>query len=228
MKNGQVDDLASFYINEAFTRSSVRRGDFDTLLSDGWRHFGQEFFRYNLALYENEIRFVIPLRIRLSEFRLAKSQERILRRNLDVESSVGPVNVTADVLDLFERHKQRFKQHTPNSIYAFIAERPEDEPCETYQQTLRLGDRLLATGFFDVGERSVSAIYTSFDPVETRRSLGILTILKEIEFAAAIGKQLFYLGYSYSGNSFYDYKKRFHGIEAFDWNAAWSPVPRKV
>lgn len=222
-----VEDLASFFINEEFTRTSVTPVEHDQLLADGWRHFGQQFFRYNLALYEGEIRFVIPLRIRLSEFRLAKSHERILRKNSDVEVNVEPVDLTIEVLDLFDRHKRRFKQHTPESIFTFIAERPEDEPSETYQQTLMLGDRLLAAGFFDVGERSVSAIYTAFDPDETRRSLGVFTILKEIEFAVENGMEFYYLGYSYSGRSFYDYKKRFHGTEAFEWNDVWTPVPRE-
>lgn len=196
-------------------------------MADGWRHFGRQFFRYNLALYEDEIRLVIPLRIRLSGFRIAQSQERILRKNSDVEISIGPVNLTQEVLDLFDRHKQRFKQHTPESIFTFIAERPEDEPCDTYQQTMRVGGRLVAAGFFDVGERSVSAIYTAFELDETRRSLGVFTILKEIEFAVEKGMEFYYLGYSYSGRSFYDYKKRFHGTEAFEWNGVWTPVPRE-
>ncbi len=141
---------------------------------------------------------------------------------------MGPVKLTDEVLDLFERHKRRFKQHTPESIFTFIAERPEDEPCATFQQSMRVGGRLVAAGFFDVGERSVSAIYTAFDPDETRRSLGVFTILKEIEFAVEKGMEFYYLGYSYRGNSFYDYKKRFHGTEAFEWKGVWSPVPREV
>ncbi len=217
----------TFFINEEFVRTSVSPAEHDRLLADGWRHFGRQFFRYNLALYENEIRLVVPLRIRIADFRPAQSQERILRKNSDVEVSVGPVSVTAEVLDLFERHKRRFKQHTPESIFTFIAERPEDEPCDTYQQTMRVSDRLVAVGFFDVGERSASAIYTAFDPDETRRSLGVFTILKEIEFALENGMEFYYLGYSYSGRSFYDYKKRFHGTEAFEWNGVWSPVPRE-
>jgi leucyl-tRNA---protein transferase len=221
-----MDDLAAVFINEEFTEPSVTPAELDRLLADGWRHFGQQFFRYSLAIYENEIRRVIPLRIRLSEFRLSKSQERILRRNADTRVDIGPVSVTAEVEDLFDRHKRRFKQHPPDSIYTFISADPDAEPCETLQQSVRIGDRLLATGFFDSGARSVSGIYTAFEPEETRRSLGIFTILKEIEYAADSGKEFYYQGYSYSGSSFYDYKKRFHGTEAYQWNGVWTPLPR--
>lgn len=222
-----MNDLAAFFINDEFRTASVDEAEHDRLLADGWRHFGRHFFRYNLALHEDEIRLVIPLRIRLSQFKLSTSQQRVVRRNEDVDVSVGPVNVTPDVVDLFERHKKRFRQHLPDSIYTFLARRPEDEPCEVFQQTIRIGGRMLAAGFFDTAERSVSGIYTAFDPAETRRSLGVFTILKEIEFAADAGKEFYYLGYSYSGRSFYDYKKRFHGAEAFNWDGTWSPAPRE-
>jgi leucyl-tRNA---protein transferase len=221
-----MDDLAAVFINEEFTEPSVAPAEVDRLLADGWRHFGQQFFRYSLAIYENEIRRVIPLRIRLSEFRLSKSQERVLRRNADTRVDIGPVRVTAEVEDLFNRHKRRFKQHPPDSIYTFISADPDAEPCETLQQSVRIGERLVAAGFFDSGSCSVSGIYTAFEPAETRRSLGIFTILKEIEYAIDTGKEFYYQGYSYSGSSFYDYKKRFHGTEAYQWNGVWAPLPR--
>lgn len=221
-----MDDIAAFFINEEFSRVSVTAAELDGLLADGWRHFGQNFFRYNLGIYDNEIRRVIPLRIRLSAFQLSNSQQRIMRRNADVDVRIGPPDVSTEVEDLFDRHKKRFEQHPPDSIYTFIAERPEDEPCEILQQSMRIDGSLVSAGFFDEGERSISAIYTAFDPDETRRSLGVFTILKEIEFALTSGKEFYYLGYCYSGNSFYDYKKRFHGTEAYMWDGTWVPVPR--
>lgn len=221
-----MDDLAAIFINEEFTEPSVTPAELDRLLADGWRHFGPQFFRYNLAVYENEIQRVIPLRIRLSEFELSQSQQRVLRRNADVSVDIGPVRITGDVEKMFHCHKKRFKQHPPDSIYTFISSEPSAEPCEILQQSVRLDGRLLAAGFFDIGERSLSGIYTIFEPAETRRSLGIFTILKEIEYAKARGKQFYYQGYCYSGNSFYDYKKLFYGTEAYRWDGTWQPLPR--
>ena len=65
-----------------------------------------------------------------------------------------------------------------------------------------------------------------FDPELTRRSLGIFTMLKVIEFAMQNGKELYYQGYSYEGESFYDYKKRFHGTESYDWRGNWRTFGR--
>ncbi len=223
-----MNDLAAVFINEEFAATRVDPTEHDRLLAEGWRHFGPQFFRYNLAIYENEIRQVIPLRIRLSDFRPSASQQRVIRRNRDVNVTVGPVNVDDEVVGLFKRHRRRFKQHPPDSIYTFIAEDPDAEPCEIFQQTVRGDGRLLAAGFFDAGERSLSGIYTAFDPDVTRRSLGVLTILKEIEFALATGREFYYLGYCYSGSSFYDYKKRFYGTESFEWDGRWLPAEREI
>lgn len=210
------------FINDDFYIEKVAPAELDSLLADGWRHFGPNFFRYNLAVYDDDIRHVMPLRIRLSEFRLSRSQLRVLKRNADFTISIESIEITAEIEALFHRHKQRFKQHPPESIYTFVSEYPELEPCATLQQSIRTRDgELLSAGFFDVGENSLSGIYTAFEPTETRRSLGIFTILKEIEYAISLEKEFYYQGYCYSGSSFYDYKKRFLGTEAFDWNGGW-------
>lgn len=219
-----MHDLAATFLNEEFNAAQVTPAQLDQLLARGWRHFGPHFFRYNLGIYNNEIRRIIPLRVRLSEFRLSKSQLRVRRRNDDLAVTVEPVKRTAEVQELFQRHKQRFKQHPPESIYSFISEDPDMELSSTFQQAVRFNGQLLAVGFFDIAESSASGIYTSFEPDESRRSLGIFTILKEIETAISQGKDFYYLGYCYSGSSFYDYKKLFHGTEAFDWNGNWTPL----
>lgn len=96
-------------------------------------------------------------------------------------------------------------------------------PCEAREVCVYGGggEKLLAASFFDVGERSVSAVCAMFEPEETRRSLGIFTMLLVIRHAIAAGKKFYYPGYAYEGNSFYDYKKRFAALEVFDWNAGW-------
>ncbi len=208
-------------INEEFYADSVTPTQHDMLLAGGWRHFGSHFFRYNLGIYDNEIRLVLPLRIRLQVFQLSKSQRRVLRRNDDAEVSIAPVTLHEETLDLFERHKRRFKKGEPDTIYDFLAR--DSEPVEVLELKVRRSGHLIAASFFDVGAVSISSIYGIFDPEETAGSLGIFTMLNEIEYAAATGRSLYYHGYAYEGSSFYDYKKRFSALEMFDWNDRWIP-----
>ena len=219
-----MSDLANTFINEEFTVEGMSPADLDAYLANGWRHFGTHFFRYSLAFYDDEIRRVMPLRVRLTEFSLSKSQSRVLRRNADLNTEIRPIKVTPVVEDLFERHKQRFKQHRPDSLNTFLSTEPASKPCESFELAVYENARLVATSFFDVGGSSLSGVYAVFDPDESHRSLGIFTMLKEIEFAIQGGWQFYYQGYCYSGESFYDYKKHFCGTEAFDWNGNWESL----
>jgi len=215
------------YINEAFDSPEVTPQQLDLLLADGWRHFGPYFFRYSLGIYEFDIRLVIPLRVRLDQFAISKSQRRVLRQNADLSVVIRSIQITSESLELFDRHKRRFKSSVPDSIYDFLSDDPAQVPCEGMEISVRLDDRLAAVSYFDLGSRSISAVYGMFDPDLAERSLGIFTMLKEIEYARENGKEFYYQGYAYEGRSFYDYKKRFRGTEAFDWRGSWKPLSVK-
>jgi len=209
------------YINQAFEADRVTPAQLDTLLANGWRHFGTHFFRYNLGMVGDDIRLVTPLRIRLSDFSFSKSQRRVLRENLDLEISIEPLAVDQAAEEMFGRHKQRFGYHPPESIYEFLSPNADVSPCETKQIRVFDRDHLVAVSYFDVGSRCCSGVYAIFEPGESNRSLGIFTMLKEIEFAIMNGKEFYYQGYAYEGESFYDYKKRFRGTEFFGWDGNW-------
>lgn len=218
-----MHDLATTFLNEEFEAATVSPAELDRYLESGWRHFGTHFFRYNLGIYNDEIRRVIPLRVRLSESKPSKSQSRVLRKNSGLRTEIGPIQITQAVEDLFERHKRRFKQHPPESLYTFLSAAPANTPCVGLELAVYEHDRLVAASFFDAGKSAVSGVYAVFDPEQAHRSLGTFTMLKEIEFAIEGGRQFYYQGYCYSGESFYDYKRRFRGTEAFDWNGGWKP-----
>ena len=209
------------FINEQFYRLKVAPDELDTLLAHGWRHFGEQFFRYNLGFYENEIRAVLPLRIRLTDFTFTKSQRRVLKKNQDLQTVIRSIEITREKEFLFERHKQRFKTGVPDSLDSFLSFDAAKVPCEALEVCVYAGEKLLAVSFFDLGANSISSVYAMFAPEESSRSLGILTMLIEINFALKHGKSFYYSGYAYEGNSFYDYKKRFHGLEKYDWLENW-------
>ena len=43
----------------------------------------------------------------------------------------------------------------------------------------------------------------------------------ELAYARTLGKTYLYTGYAHTRNSYYDYKKRFHGTEFYDWQGVW-------
>src|SRR5207237_7464009 len=120
-------------------------------------------------IYKDEIRRVIPLRVRLSNFKMSKSQRRNLRRNEDLRVEIRWIDITEDADALFHKHKMRFETGVPVSIYEFLSFEPSTVPCMAREMAVYDGDTLLAVSYFDLGEITISGIYAMFDPeVESR------------------------------------------------------------
>jgi arginine-tRNA-protein transferase len=205
------------HIDEYFFAYSVAPELIDQLLAQGWRHFGVYFYRYNQDNYGGVRRRVRPVRVKLREFQRSKKQRRVWRQNQDLRWLIRPAVIDDAKQELFERHKRRFTHNIPNSLYDFVSERPATVPLECRECCVYDGDELLAASFFDVGAESISAIYAMFAPEAAERSLGLYTMLREIEFGKNTGKRFYYHGYAHETPSFYDYKKRFNALQYFDW-----------
>lgn len=201
----------------------------DLLWSEGWRHFGIYFFRYQQGYTQGKQCHVMPLRIDLTKFKISKSQKRVLSKNRDLNVIIRSTTINDDDKhQLFYRHRDRFKEHVPDSLNSFLSDYPAVIPCENREIVVYQADRLLAVSFLDIGHSSTSAVYAMFEPDEYKRSLGIFTMLKAIELSLEKGCRYYYPGYAYKESSFYDYKKRFYGMEYLDWDMGWQEFPREL
>lgn len=216
-------------INEYFFYDQVRPEAMDHVWATGWRHFGRYFYRYSLIPHDGAIAKVMPLRVALTQFKLSRSQKRVLKRNEDLRIEFQPAFVSNEVFDLFERHKLRFKDNVPDSVYTFISQQPATVPCDCLAVSLYKDDRLLAISYLDVGKTAMSSVYQCFDPNESKRSLGTLMVLVSAQYALETGKTHYYPGYAYETSSHYDYKKSFYGLEFYHWDeAVWLPLARQT
>src|SRR5436190_7207908 len=134
----------------------------DLLWANGWRHFGVYFFRYSLAEHGGRICNVMPLRIELSRSTPSRSQKRILAKNRDVQVVIRDTVIDAAKEDLFERHRQRFKENVPDSLHTFLSRQPSSVPCRNQEICVYAGERLLAASFLDIGAEATSAVYATF------------------------------------------------------------------
>jgi arginyl-tRNA--protein-N-Asp/Glu arginylyltransferase len=158
----------------------------------------------------------------------SRSQRRAQARNRDLRVVIRDTFIDGFKEELFYRHRERFKENVPDSIYDFLSEEPAVEPCPNREICVYDGDRLLAASFLDIGGRSTSAVYSMFEPSESRRSLGIFTMLEAIRYSRELGCKHYYPGYAYCEPSIYDYKKYFAGSEYYDWKEGWKPFTRKT
>ncbi|MCS6820885.1 MAG: arginine-tRNA-protein transferase [Microscillaceae bacterium] len=221
----------SYLLSYSMFKEHAPPQEMDNLWAKGWRHFGQYFFCYNLAIHENKQVKVIPLRIKISDYVPSKRHRKITKKcqMAGMHVDYQPITINETKHQIFEFQKKRFKDNKPCIIYDFLhPDNPAQNPCPAMECCVyNAQNQLIAVSFFDVGSTALSSVYAMFLPEYEKFSLGIYTILCEITFAQQHQKSYLYLGYCYDVPSFYDYKKQFAGLEYYDWNDNWLPFTKQ-
>lgn len=190
---------------------------FDGLMAKGWRLLGNKLVRHNYSSHHGQLCRTIPLRIRLSDFERSKSQQQVWRRHAHLNVSYEPIQLTEHVSQLFDRHAQRFAQRRPR-LPALLGENAHLEPVPGMMFAVSNGlSEPIAYSFIHLGHAAVSATYCIYDPSLPSLSLGTYTMLLELEQARRLDKTYYYHGYVLDVPSPYDYKYRWHGVQAMDW-----------
>lgn len=190
-------------------RQRVTPEQLDALLAAGMRRAG--VFLYHAACAECAA--CEPTRVDVNRFEWTDSWRRIRNRgDKSLEVALTPASTTPEKLALFNRHRRERDLASDDSPYAlddyesFLVE----SCCEhTLEMQFRLDGNLIAISVIDCGKDSVSAVYTYFDPVHTKLSLGTYAILKQIEFCKRTQRQFVYLGMYVAANRHLSYKERF-------------------
>ncbi len=206
--------------------ASLKPEQLDGLLNLGWRHFGRTFFRYSLFVGQAKLRWVQPVRVDLPRCELTASQRRIRRRNADLAVRAGPAVLDAEREAVFRRHRTRFEEDPPPSLAGYLGDDLAAYPCSLVEITARLGGRLVAASYLDVGRECVSSVYAIFEPEFSVRSLGIATMIWEMDEARRRGARYYHPGYAFHDCPSMDYKKQFRASEWFDWQSGWRSLER--
>jgi arginine-tRNA-protein transferase len=194
----------------------------DAELASGVRRFGRTLFRPRCE----GCRECVPLRVPVAAFRPSKSQRRVLRRNLDVTLEIGEPDVDAERLDLHRRfHQERERRRGWPRSSMDVEEYAAgflDNAVPALEFRYRLGGRLVAIAYADESPRALNSVYAFHDPELSRRSLGTLDVLVEIEEARRRGKEHLYLGFHVKGCTSMEYKSCFRPCEVL-LEGAWTP-----
>lgn len=179
----------------------------------GFRRSGEHLYRPHCQ----HCQACIPARIPTTRFRANRQQKRILKRNLDLRVRAVRPAASEEYYDLYARyitHRHADGDMYPPSREQFASFLLRDLPfCVFFE--FRLGERLLAVAVTDVLPNGLSAVYTFFDPLEDKRSLGRLAILWQIAEAARRGLPAVYLGYWIRDCRKMRYKSEYRPLELY-------------
>lgn len=195
---------------------------YERLLAYGFRRSGQFVYRPRCP----DCRACISVRVPAAEFRPDRSQRRTWRANQDLQVVVRDDRYREEHFDLYRRYMRSrhpgggMDVSDPAAYTDFLACRW----CPTRFVEFRAGDRLLAVAVVDELPHSLSAVYTFFDPAESRRGLGTHAVLWQIEAARQTDRPWVYLGYWLEDSPKMAYKDRFRPLEALQ-DGQWQRRP---
>lgn len=195
-----IEGLAS--INETLLIKELTHSDLEMLLSVGFRHFGEIFFRPICA----HCRSCISIRIPVQKFIPSRSVKRLLNRSKHFTFTLEKPCPSRDAFRLYLSHKKRFKREVAESfrhyVRSFFAPFPFNRML-----TIRDGETLVAVSHLDITANAMSAVYCYYDEEHYGRfSPGKLAVYKEIEWAKEQGIQFLYLGFYVPQNRHTSYK----------------------
>lgn len=145
-----------------------------------------------------------------------RSFKRIWRDNHDLIADIRPPVATEEQYRLFMRYQS--DRHTGGDMakmdFLDYQALVEDTPVETHVIEFRAPDgRLVAACLTDRLGDGLSAVYSFYDPKDTRASLGTYMILWLVEHSRAMGLPYVYLGFWIAGCGKMSYKARFQPLE---------------
>lgn len=206
-------------LNETLLIRHLSNGDMDMLLSMGFRHFGDIFFRPICRHCHS----CIPIRIPVRGFKPTRSVKRLLNRAKKLSCKLEKPVPTQEGFEVYKKHKKRF-QYPPSTM---------SESFEHYARSffhpfgfnrslvIRDGKRLVAVSHLDVTGNSMSAVYCYFDNEYDQLSPGKLAIYKELELAREMGIMWLYLGYYVPQNRHMKYKIDYKPIQLLECEHRW-------
>lgn len=162
-----------------------------------------------------------PVRIDVSGFTPTRSNRRLVQVNADLAVHHAEPIATIEQYRLFARYQQARHGDSDMAGMSFGDFRAmiEDSPVETLLVILRdPTGRLVGICLTDALDDGVSAVYSFFDPDESKRSLGTWLVLQLIERVRRLGQRYVYLGYWIAGSRKMSYKTRFQPLEALGPN----------
>ena len=138
-------------------------------------------------------------------------------KNKNFEVQVSKAKITSAKEKLYKQHTHRFKGHISHSLEDFFIDSFDIQFFDTYEVSIFDDGKLIAFSFFDKGAESIASIMGVFDHSYSKHSLGIYTMLCEVQNAISEGKNFYYPGYVLHKSSSFDYKLRLGNYQYYTW-----------
>jgi leucyl-tRNA---protein transferase len=209
--------------SENLVVGSLASEEYVRLLGRFWRRSGRILYRPTCSW----CRQCVPLRVIVDEFVPTRSQARVLRKNADLRVVVTEPHVDLEHLALYGAYLGGKHGTAPEperdgadallQYWVFLV----DSPVATLELQYWAGTELVGVGIVDDLGTAGSSVYFYYDLRHSWRSLGVYSMLVELEWARARGYRHHYLGYWVRDSPSMAYKSRYRPAEILVAEDRW-------
>lgn len=192
----------------AVTKSplSIHPEELDAYLAAGWFRMNQTIFTTHFLQFNNLFYNAIWLRVDTSVYKPSRKHIATLKRIEGFTTEVCQARITHHHEALYEQYKTAVAFDTYSSLYQLLFGGYVHNIYNTQQVNIYDGEKLIATGFFDVGKTSAQGIICAYHPDYKKYSLGKCLMYTKLDYCRQHGLQYFYPGYAVPGYAAFDYK----------------------
>ncbi|WP_223827713.1 GNAT family N-acetyltransferase [Hymenobacter armeniacus] len=185
----------------------IIRGDaLDFYLAQGYYRMQQELFTCHFVPFSGKLYTAHWLRLALGRIAWGPEQRALLRRNSRFAATIRPFRITDEYEELYARYRASITFDAAPTIEAVLMGGEAHNVFNTQVIELRDGERLIAAGVFDRGERTLAGILNFYDPAYRKFSLGKYLLLLKTDHARRQHLDYYYPGYLVHGYPKFDYK----------------------
>lgn len=206
-----------------------KREIFGVLLELGFRRSGTVYYKENC----NDCSECIPIRLQPGLFEISKSQRRVARRNADIEVRINDNSeqfATPEKAFLYREydyHHNHKDRMTLEESAKRLLDIHEYEGC--LDMEYYLNGRLIAVGIIDIAcskHLEISALSSNYFYYEIseevlKRSIGVFSVLAEIDLCNQYGVPAYYLGLYLPNCRKMNYKINYQPYELYE-NDVWT------
>ncbi|MEC9093512.1 MAG: arginyltransferase, partial [Planctomycetota bacterium] len=191
-----------------FPLAAIHPTHAESLLATGYRRSGKFLYRTSCS----QCTACEPIRVIASQFTPNRSQKRALKKgNSELSVSIGRPICDEEHVALFNRHRndRGLNRHGVNVDLEEYRMFLVDSCLDSFEISYFYQDQFVGAAIFDQAADSISAVYTYFDPDYSRLSLGVYSVIKQVEYCLDRGLRFLYLGYFVDGSPHMLYKQNY-------------------
>lgn len=177
------------WISQTFWAKKLDTKLYEALINKGFRRCGYHFYQNCCP----ECEACIPIRLDIAGFSPSKSQRRALKKNSDIKIVRHKARFEKEGFSLYSKYcmSRHGSRPAENDYTNFLI----DSPVDTQIMRYYCESQLVGLGWIDVLPDSLSSVYFAFDPDHAWRSMGVYSLLKEVELCQTLKKRWLQMGF---------------------------------